>query len=96
LWESLQSTVAEAMTADSFLALLLAREWDYRSDAAIERLIRGAGLSYLNELIITVFNALSVDLYTKLYNPSNRDMHSNSSCLIRITVVRCCKCKQIL
>jgi DNA replication protein DnaC len=44
--ESLQSTVAESMTPDSFLALLLAREWDYRSDAAIERLIRCAGFCY--------------------------------------------------
>jgi DNA replication protein DnaC len=44
--ESLQSTVSEAMTADSFLSLLLAREWDYRSNAAIERLIRQAGFCY--------------------------------------------------
>ena len=44
--ESLHSTVAEAMTADSFISLLLAREWDYRSNAAIERLIRGAGFRY--------------------------------------------------
>lgn len=44
--ESLQSTVAESMTADSFLSLLLAREWDYRSDASIQRLIRQAGFRY--------------------------------------------------
>jgi hypothetical protein len=44
--ESLQSTVAESMTADGFLSLLLAREWDYRSDASIQRLIRGAGFRY--------------------------------------------------
>ncbi|GHV39509.1 hypothetical protein FACS1894179_04530 [Bacteroidia bacterium] len=44
--ESLQSTVAETMTTDGFLSLLLAREWDYRSNAAIERLIRGAGFRY--------------------------------------------------
>ena len=44
--ESLQSTVAESMTADGFLSLLLAREWDYRSDTSIQRLIRGAGFRY--------------------------------------------------
>ncbi|MDU1891333.1 MAG: IS21-like element helper ATPase IstB [Dysgonomonas sp.] len=44
--ESLHSTVAEAMTADSFVSMLLAREWDYRSDAAIARLIRQAGFRY--------------------------------------------------
>nr|WP_059025364.1 hypothetical protein [Gabonibacter massiliensis] len=40
--ESLTSTMAETMTIDSFLHMLLAREWDYRTDAAIQRLIRGA------------------------------------------------------
>ncbi len=44
--ESLQSTIAETMTADGFLSLLLAREWDYRSDASIQRLIRQAGFRY--------------------------------------------------
>jgi len=44
--ESLQSTMAEAMTPDSFLSFLLAREWDYRSNAAIERLIRNASFRY--------------------------------------------------
>lgn len=44
--ESLQSTIAESMTADGFLSLLLAREWDYRSDASIQRLIRQAGFRY--------------------------------------------------
>ena len=34
------------MTPDAFLSWLLAREWDYRSAAAIERLIRGAAFRY--------------------------------------------------
>ena len=42
--ESMQSTVAESMTPDSFLSWLLAKEWDYRANAAIERLIRGGVL----------------------------------------------------
>ena len=33
--ESMTSTVAESMTPDGFLSWLLAREWDYRSAAAI-------------------------------------------------------------
>jgi len=44
--ESLQSTMAEALTPDAFLAMLLSREWDYRSNAAIERLIRNASFRY--------------------------------------------------
>lgn len=43
---SLHSTVTEAMTADSFVSMLLAREWDYRSEAAIGRLISQAGFRY--------------------------------------------------
>ena len=38
--ESMTSTVAESMTPDGFLSWLLARECDYRSAAAIDRLIR--------------------------------------------------------
>ena len=34
------------MTPDSFVSWLLAREWDYRSAAAIERLIRQASFRY--------------------------------------------------
>lgn len=44
--ESLTSTYAESMTPDGFLSWLLAREWAYRSSAAIERLIRGASFRY--------------------------------------------------
>ena len=44
--ESLSSTFAETMTPDSFLSWLLAREWDYRSAAAIDRLIRQASFRY--------------------------------------------------
>ena len=45
--ESLQSRFAESMTPDSSLSLLLAREWDYRSNAAIERLIKNANFRYV-------------------------------------------------
>lgn len=44
--ESLTSTYAEAMTPDGFISWLMAREWDYRSSAAIDRLIRGASFRY--------------------------------------------------
>lgn len=44
--ESLSSTYAETMTPDGFVSWLLAREWDYRSSAAIERLMRGANFRY--------------------------------------------------
>lgn len=44
--ESLKSTMAESMTPDNFISMLLVREWDYRSEAAIQRLIRGAGFRY--------------------------------------------------
>ena len=44
--ESLASTMAETMTIDSFLHMLLAREWDYRANATIQRLIRGAAFRY--------------------------------------------------
>lgn len=44
--ESLSATYAEAMTPDAFISWLLAREWDYRSAAAIERFIKGARFRY--------------------------------------------------
>lgn len=44
--ESLRATTAEAMTPDNFLSWLLSREGDYRSEAAIQRLIRGAAFRY--------------------------------------------------
>ena len=44
--ESLTSTIAESMTPDGFLSWLLAREWDYRSAAAIQRLIKSASFRY--------------------------------------------------
>lgn len=44
--ESLSSTFTEAATPDSFLNWLLSREWDYRSEAAIQRLIRMASFRY--------------------------------------------------
>lgn len=38
--ESLAGTTPQSMTADTFLSMLLAREWDYRSQAAIARLTK--------------------------------------------------------
>ena len=35
--ESLAGTTPQSMTADTFLSMLLAREWDYRAQAAIAR-----------------------------------------------------------
>lgn len=34
------------MTADTFLSMLLAREWDYRAQAAIVRLTKNAAFRY--------------------------------------------------
>ena len=34
------------MTADTFLSMLLAREWDYRAQAAIARLTKNAAFRY--------------------------------------------------
>ena len=39
--ESLAGTTAQAMTPDSFLSMLLSREWDYRAQAAVTRLDKG-------------------------------------------------------
>lgn len=44
--KSLAGTTPQSMTADSFLSMLLAREWDYRVQAAIVRLIRNASFRY--------------------------------------------------
>ena len=44
--DSPNSTMAENMPIDAFLSLPLSQEWDYRSNAAIERLIRAAGFRY--------------------------------------------------
>ena len=46
--ESLNNTVAENMTADSFVSMLVSREWDYRSAASIQRLIKSANFRYPN------------------------------------------------
>ena len=59
--ESIRSTVAESMTPDGFLSWLLAREWDYRANAAIERLIKGAAFrykAYLEEIVYGVSRGL--------------------------------------
>lgn len=39
-------TTPQSMTVDTFLSILLACEWDYRSQAAILRLIRNAAFRY--------------------------------------------------
>ena len=44
--ESLAGTTPQAMTADTFLSMLLAREWDHRAQAAIARLARNAAFRY--------------------------------------------------
>lgn len=59
--ESLQSKVAESMTPDAFLSMLIAREWDCRSDAAIQRLIRMASFrynAYLEDVDYTISRGL--------------------------------------
>lgn len=59
--ESLSSTFADAATPDSFLGWLLSREWDYRSEAAIQRLIRMASFryrAYLEEIDYTISRGL--------------------------------------
>ena len=59
--ESMSSTFAETMTPDSFVSWLLAREWDYRSAAAIERLFRQASFrykAYLEEVDYTISRGL--------------------------------------
>lgn len=67
--ESLTSTYAEAMTPDAFVSWLLAREWDYRSSAAIERLIRGASFrynAYPEEIDYTINRGLSQNQMERL------------------------------
>lgn len=44
--QSLSNTFAETMTPDGFISWLLSCEWDYRAQAAIERLIRQASFRY--------------------------------------------------
>lgn len=59
--ESLNSTMAENMTIDAFLSMLLAREWDWRAQAAIARLTRNASFrykAYMEEIDYTVSRGL--------------------------------------
>ena len=44
--ESLAGTTPQSMTADTFLSMLLAREWDYRAQAAIARLAKNAAFRH--------------------------------------------------
>ncbi|MEB0280893.1 MULTISPECIES: IS21-like element helper ATPase IstB [unclassified Mucilaginibacter] len=43
---NLESSVKESLTADQFIALLVASEWDDRRNRYVERAIRGAGFRY--------------------------------------------------
>lgn len=43
---NLETTVKESLTADQFIALLVASEWDDRRNRYVERAIRGAGFRY--------------------------------------------------
>lgn len=43
---AMSSTTPQSMTADTFLSMLLAREWDYRAQAAIARLTKNAAFRY--------------------------------------------------
>lgn len=59
--ESLAGTTAQSMTPDSFLSMLLAREWDWRAQAAIARLTRNASFrykAYMEEIDYTVSRGL--------------------------------------
>ncbi len=44
--ESLAGTTAQSMTSDSFLSMLLHREWDWRAQAAVTRLTKNAEFRY--------------------------------------------------
>ena len=46
LTHPLAGTTPQSMTADIFLSMLLAREWDHRAQAAIVRLTRNAAFRY--------------------------------------------------
>lgn len=59
--ESLAGTTAQAMTPDSFLSMLLSREWDYRAQAAVTRLTKNASFrykAYIEEIDYTVSRGL--------------------------------------
>jgi DNA replication protein DnaC len=43
---NLETSVKESLTADQFIALLVASEWDDRRNRYVERAIRGAGFRY--------------------------------------------------
>ena len=81
--ESLTSTMAETMTIDSFLHMLLAREWDYRANAAIQRLIRGRRSGYkacLEQIDYAIPRALTAIRWSGLHrwSSSARDRTSSS------------------
>ena len=80
--ESLTSTMAETMTIDSFLHMLLAREWDYRANAAIQRLIRGAAFRYkacLEQIDYAIPRGLDRNQMERLASSSSaRDRTSSS------------------
>lgn len=58
--ESLAGTTPQSMTADTFLSMLLAREWDHRAQAAIVRLTKNADTRPIsNRLTMPQTGALS-------------------------------------
>ena len=66
--ESLAGTTPQSMTADTFLSMLLAREWDYRAQAAIVRLTRNAAFRYKAYLE-------QIDYATNLHQDFTRGNH---------------------
>ena len=70
--ESLAGTTAQAMTPDSFLSMLLSREWDYRAQAAVTRLTKNASFrykAYLEEIDYTVSRGLDRNQMERLATP---------------------------
>ncbi len=79
--ESLGNTFAESMTPDSFLAWLLAREWDNRSQAAIERLIKAASFrdtAYVEQIDYTIQRGLNQNQMERL---ASLDFIRSGQCL---------------
>ena len=80
--ESLSSTFAEAATPDSFLNWLLSREWDYRSEVAIQRLIHMASFrykAYPEEIDYTISRGLDRNQMERLaWSSSGRRKTSSS------------------
>ena len=75
--QNLSSPMAENMTIDAFLSMLLAQDWDYMSNAAIERLIRSAssGIRPIPNRLTTLSQEALTEIRWKGWHPlslSNR------------------------